>query len=93
MTVVDSTPNQRAFNFARMRSESLNGRIQNPHAQSFKHSRQASKKCLISEENVYISLSRWSSRLEHLKLPPSVETKIRVNSDSDTKAELIYNDI
>lgn len=60
-------PKKRAFNFARMRAESLNGGIQNPHAQSCNHSRQAFKKCLISEENGYILLSWWSSRLGTFK--------------------------
>ena len=92
VTIVDSTPNQRAFNFARMRAESLNGGVKNYHAQSCMHSRQASKKCLISEENGYTyrflgGVPGW----EPLKLPPSVETEIRVYSDGDTKAELIYN--
>ena len=93
VNIVDSKLNQWPFNFARIRAESLNGGIQNTCAQSCKHSRQASKKYLISDENGYIyrflgGVSFW----EHLKLPPSVEIKILVHSDGGTKAELIYND-
>ena len=55
MTIVNSTPNQRAFIVALKRAESLSGGIQNPHAQLYKNDRQASKKCLITEENGYMN--------------------------------------
>ena len=35
--VVDSTPDQGALKFACIRADSLNGEIQNPHAQTLKH--------------------------------------------------------
>ena len=90
--VVDPKPTQRAFNFARMRAEALNGGIRQDQAQSCMYSHQSSKDCLADKNNGFPyrflgGVPSW----DVLKLPSTVETEIRIYTDSELKAELIYN--
>ena len=90
--VVDLKPTQRAFNFARMRAEALNGGIRQDQAQSCMYSHQSSKDCLADKNNGFPyrflgGVPSW----DVLKLPSTVETEIRIYTDSELKAELIYN--
>ena len=90
--VVDPKPTQRAFNFARMRAESLNGGIGKYQAQSCMYSHQSSKACLANEENGFTyRFFGGSPGWEVFKQPPTIETEIRVYSEGETQAELIYN--
>jgi len=90
--VVDPKPTQRAFNFARMRAESLNGGISRYQPQSCMYSHQSSRQCLISDQNGFTyRFLGGSPGWETLNLPPTIETEIRVFSDGKTKAEIIYN--
>ena len=90
--VVDPKPTQRAFNFARMRAEALNGGISQYQAQSCMYSHQSSKDCLADETNGFTyRFLGGAPGWEVLKLPPTVETEIRIYTDGVTKAELIYN--
>ena len=92
--VVDPKPTQRAFNFARMRAEALNGGIGKYQAQSCMFSHESSKLCLIDETNGFTYRFFGGQRgWEVLKQPRSVETVIRVYTDGETKAELIYNGV
>ena len=90
--VVDPKPTQRAFNFARMRAEFLNGGIGKYQAQSCMYRYQSSKACLANEENGFTyRFFGGSPGWEVLKQPPTIETEIRVCSEGETQAELIYN--
>ena len=90
--VVDPKPTQRAFNFARMRAESINGGIGKYQAQSCMYSHQSSKACLANEENGFTyRFFGGAPGWEVLKQPPTLETEIRVYSEGKTQAELIYN--
>ena len=90
--VVDPKPTQRAFNFARMRAEALNGGIGKYQAQSCMYSHDSSKLCLIDESGGFTyRFFGGSPGWEVLKQPPSVETVIRVFTDGEIKSELIYN--
>ena len=90
--VVAPKPPQRAFNFARMRAESINGGIGKYQAQSCMYSHQSSKACLANEENGFTyRFFGGAPGWEVLKQPPTLETEIRVYSEGETQAELIYN--
>ena len=90
--VVDPKPSQRAFNFARMRAEALNGGIGKYQAQSCMYSHQSSKDCLADEKNGFTyRFFGGAPGWEVLKQPPTIETEIRIYRDGETKAELIYN--
>ena len=90
--VVDPKPSQRAFNFARMRAEALNGGIGKYQAQSCMYSHQSSKDCLADEKNGFTyRFLGGAPGWEVLKQPPTIETEIRIYRDGETKAELIYN--
>ena len=90
--VVDPKPTQRAFNFARMRAEALNGGIGKYQAQSCMYSHDSSKLCLIDESGGFTyRFFGGSPGWEVLKQPPSVETVIRIFTDEEIKSELIYN--
>ena len=90
--VVDPKPTQRAFNFARMRAEALNGGIGKYQAQSCMYSHDSSKLCLIDESNGFTyRFFGGSPGWEVLKQPPSVETIMRVFTDGEIQAEVIYN--
>ena len=90
--VVDPKPTQRAFNFARMRAESLNGGIGKYQAQSCMHSHDSSKLCLIDESSGFTyRFFGGSPGWEVLKQPPSVETVIRIFTDGEIQSEIIYN--
>ena len=90
--VVDPKPTQRAFNFARMRAEALNGGIGKYQAQSCMYSHDSSKLCLIDESNGFTyRFFGGSPGWEVLKQPPSAETIIRIFTDSEIQAEVIYN--
>ena len=92
--VVDPKPSQRAFNFARMRAEALNGGIGKYQAQSCMYSHDSSKLCLISENSGFTyRFFGGAPGWEVLKQPPSVETVIRIFTDGEIKSELIYNGI
>ena len=90
--VVDPKPTQRAFNFARMRAEALNGGIGKYQAQSCMYSHDSSKLCLIDESNGFTyRFFGGSPGWEVLKQPPSVETIMRVFTDGEIQAEVIFN--
>jgi len=90
--VVDPKPTQRAFNFARMRAEALNGGIGKYQAQSCMYSHDSSKLCLIDESNGFTyRFFGGSPGWEVLKQPPTVETVIRIFTDGEIQAEVIYN--
>ena len=90
--VVDPKPTQRAFNFARMRAEALNGGIGKYQAQSCMYSHDSSKLCLIDESNGFTyRFFGGAPGWEVLKQPPSVETVIRIDTDGEIQSELIYN--
>ena len=90
--VVDPKPTQRAFNFARMRAEALNGGIGKYQAQSCMYSHDSSKLCLIDESNGFTyRFFGGSPGWEVLKQPPSVETIMRVFADGEIQAEVVYN--
>jgi len=90
--VVDPKPTQRAFNFARMRAEALNGGIGKYQAQSCMYSHDSSKLCLLDESNGFTyRFLGGSPGWEVLKQPPSVETIIRIFTDGEIQAEVIYN--
>ena len=90
--VVDPKPTQRAFNFARMRAETLNGGISKYQAQSCMYSHDSSKLCLIDESNGFTyRFFGGAPGWEVLKQPPSVETVIRIDTDGEIQSELIYN--
>ena len=90
--VVAPKPTQRAFNFARMRAEALNGGISQYQAQSCMYSHQSSKDCLADENNGFpYRFLGGAPGWDVLKLPPTVETEIRIYTDSELKAKLIYN--
>ena len=90
--VVDPKPTQRAFNFARMRAEALNGGIGKYQAQSCMYSHDSSKLCLIDESNGFTyRFFGGSPGWEVLKQPPSVETIMRVFTDGEIQAEVVYN--
>ena len=90
--IVDPKPTQRAFNFARMRAETLNGGIGKYQAQSCMYSHDSSKLCLIDESNGFTyRFFGGSPGWEVLKQPPSVETIMRVFTDGETQAEVVYN--
>ena len=90
--VVDPKPTQRAFNFARMRAETLNGGIGKYQAQSCMYSHDSSKLCLIDESNGYTyRFFGGAPGWEVLKQPPSKETVIRIFIDGKIQSEVIYN--
>ena len=90
--VVDPKPTQRAFNFARMRAEALNGGIGKYQAQSCMYSHDSSKLCLIDDSNGFTyRFFGGSPGWEVLKQPPTVETVIRIFTDGEIQAEVIYN--
>jgi len=70
----------------------LNGGISQYQAQSCMYSHQSSKDCLADETNGFTyRFLGGAPGWEVLKLPPTVETEIRIYTDAETKAELIYN--
>ena len=90
--VVDPKPTQRAFNFARMRAEALNGGIGKYQAQSCMYSHDSSKLCLIDQSDGFTyRFFGGSPGWEVLKQPPSVETVIRITTDDEIQSKLIYN--
>jgi len=92
--VVDPKPTQRAFNFARMRAEALNGGIGKYQAQSCMYSHDSSKLCLINESDGFTyRFFGGSPGWEVLKQPPSVETIIRIFIDGEIQAEVVYNGV
>ena len=92
VVVVDPKPTQRAFKFACMRAETVNGGISQYQVQSFIYSHQSSNDCLADEKNGFTyRFLGGAPGWEVLKLPPTVETEIRIYTDAESKAELIYN--
>ena len=92
--VVDPKPTQRAFNFARMRAEALNGGIGKYQAQSCMYSHDSSKLCLINESDGFTyRFFGGSPGWEVLKQPPSVETIIRIFIEGEIQAEVVYNGV
>ena len=90
--VVDPKPTQRAFNFARMRAEALNGGVRKYQAQSCMYSHDSSKRCLIDESDGFTyRFFGGAPGWEVLKQPPTVETVIRIYSAEKIKSELLYN--
>jgi len=90
--VVDPKPSQRAFNFARMRAEALNGGIGKYQAQSCMYSHDSSKLCLIDESKGFTyRFFGGAPGWEVLKQSPSVETVIRIFTDEKIQSEIIYN--